>query len=394
MVKAVGVLSPRLQVFLLLKPSSFSSSSYSLWVLLLIWFHVDWRHAGLHRCGKSCRLRWINYLRPDLKRGNFGQDEEDLIIKLHALLGNRYLSVCCINGSWLIHCNWIFNWLFRWSLIAGRLPGRTDNEVKNYWNSHIRKKLINMGIDPNNHRVNQSFAAPLNRCASAATMSSGSMTGACDNKSLKPSADNDPLSDSASGLEDEISASLDLNLDLTIAIPASSLTDVIDKKRQDTKSIFSREVEGDANPTLILFRWGRWPVDINCFRPAQYPCSKGWQIQTCLGSAKRKKNVLFATIGDGHGHWCKLTSSDEFREEKLNNSAAAKQFILSYRWSLFILSINQVSFFNIKKAPKGAWKWRSESNPDTIDVWEGRGFAFSWLRQTSVIHIPYTIYLI
>ncbi|KAJ6689593.1 hypothetical protein OIU85_005953 [Salix viminalis] len=45
--------------------------------------------AGLLRCGKSCRLRWINYLRPDLKRGNFAEDEEDLIIKLHALLGNR-----------------------------------------------------------------------------------------------------------------------------------------------------------------------------------------------------------------------------------------------------------------------------------------------------------------
>lgn len=87
--------------------------------------------AGLHRCGKSCRLRWINYLRPDIKRGNFAQDEEDLIIKLHALLGNR------------------------WSLIAGRLPGRTDNEVKNYWNSHIRKKLIRMGIDPNNHKPHQ-----------------------------------------------------------------------------------------------------------------------------------------------------------------------------------------------------------------------------------------------
>ncbi|KAG2664638.1 hypothetical protein I3760_16G091600 [Carya illinoinensis] len=80
--------------------------------------------AGLRRCGKSCRLRWINYLRPGLKRGNFGEDEEDLIIRLHALLGNR------------------------WSLIAGRLPGRTDNEVKNYWNSHLRKKLIQMGIDP------------------------------------------------------------------------------------------------------------------------------------------------------------------------------------------------------------------------------------------------------
>ncbi|PNX55607.1 transcription factor MYB 3-like protein, partial [Trifolium pratense] len=44
--------------------------------------------AGLLRCGKSCRLRWMNYLRPDLKRGNFGEDEEDLIVKLHALLGN------------------------------------------------------------------------------------------------------------------------------------------------------------------------------------------------------------------------------------------------------------------------------------------------------------------
>ncbi|XP_038678946.1 MYB-like transcription factor 4 [Tripterygium wilfordii] len=86
--------------------------------------------AGLLRCGKSCRLRWVNYLRPDLKRGNFGEDEEDLIIKLHALLGNR------------------------WSLIAGRLPGRTDNEVKNYWNTHLKRKLMKMGIDhPDNHRL-------------------------------------------------------------------------------------------------------------------------------------------------------------------------------------------------------------------------------------------------
>ncbi|TKW11651.1 hypothetical protein SEVIR_6G246200v4 [Setaria viridis] len=84
--------------------------------------------AGLLRCGKSCRLRWINYLRPDLKRGNFTPDEDDLIVSLHSLLGNK------------------------WSLIAARLPGRTDNEIKNYWNTHIRRKLLARGIDPVTHR--------------------------------------------------------------------------------------------------------------------------------------------------------------------------------------------------------------------------------------------------
>ncbi|KAF4351425.1 hypothetical protein F8388_000680 [Cannabis sativa] len=84
--------------------------------------------AGLLRCGKSCRLRWTNYLRPDLKRGLLSDYEEQMVIDLHAQLGNR------------------------WSKIASHLPGRTDNEIKNHWNTHIKKKLKKMGIDPLTHQ--------------------------------------------------------------------------------------------------------------------------------------------------------------------------------------------------------------------------------------------------
>lgn len=81
----------------------------------------NWRsvptNTGLLRCSKSCRLRWTNYLRPGIKRGNFTDQEEKLIIHLQALLGNR------------------------WAAIASYLPERTDNDIKNYWNTHLKKKL-------------------------------------------------------------------------------------------------------------------------------------------------------------------------------------------------------------------------------------------------------------
>ncbi|KAH9616693.1 hypothetical protein KSS87_019027 [Heliosperma pusillum] len=81
----------------------------------------NWRavptNTGLRRCSKSCRLRWTNYLRPGIKRGNFTEQEEKMIIHLQALLGNR------------------------WAAIASYLPQRTDNDIKNYWNTHLKKKL-------------------------------------------------------------------------------------------------------------------------------------------------------------------------------------------------------------------------------------------------------------
>ncbi|KAL3379582.1 hypothetical protein AABB24_000340 [Solanum stoloniferum] len=74
------------------------------------------RHSGLARCGKSCRLRWANHLRPDLKKGAFTPEEEQRIVELHAKMGNK------------------------WARMAVELPGRTDNEIKNYWNTRIKRR--------------------------------------------------------------------------------------------------------------------------------------------------------------------------------------------------------------------------------------------------------------
>ncbi|KAK3028488.1 hypothetical protein RJ639_040057 [Escallonia herrerae] len=151
--------------------------------------------AGLLRCGKSCRLRWINYLRPDLKRGNFTEEEDELIIKLHSLLGNK------------------------WSLIAGRLPGRTDNEIKNYWNTHIRRKLLNRGIDPATHRsMNEPCAQEHHQVSTTTTTISFAST-----PPPQPNYDVEELDmkirDAAETIPPVLEKCPDLNLDLRISPP-------------------------------------------------------------------------------------------------------------------------------------------------------------------------------
>ncbi|CAL0306894.1 unnamed protein product [Lupinus luteus] len=81
--------------------------------------------AGLKRTGKSCRLRWLNYLRPDVRRGDITLEEQLLILELHNQWGNR------------------------WSKIAQYLPGRTDNEIKNYWRTRVQKHAKHLKCDIN-----------------------------------------------------------------------------------------------------------------------------------------------------------------------------------------------------------------------------------------------------
>ncbi|CAA2995525.1 transcription factor MYB36-like [Olea europaea subsp. europaea] len=84
---------------------------------------------GLNRCGKSCRLRWLNYLRPNLKHGGFTEEEDNIICSLYISIGSR------------------------WSIIAAQLPGRTDNDIKNYWNTRLKKKLLGRHKEPHRNRL-------------------------------------------------------------------------------------------------------------------------------------------------------------------------------------------------------------------------------------------------
>lgn len=110
--------------------------------------------AGLNRCGKSCRLRWLNYLRPDIKHGGYTEQEDHIICSLYNSIGSR------------------------WSIIASKLPGRTDNDVKNYWNTKLKKKAMG-AVQPRaaasapSQCTSSAMAPALSPASSSVTSSSG-----------------------------------------------------------------------------------------------------------------------------------------------------------------------------------------------------------------------------
>ncbi|XP_042044911.1 transcription factor MYB48-like [Salvia splendens] len=124
--------------------------------------------SGLNRTGKSCRLRWVNYLRPGLKRGKITPHEERLVLQLHSKWGNR------------------------WSRIARKIPGRTDNEIKNYWRTHMRKKAQEQKKKAAD--IPQSSSSSSSSCSSTAAKGpsfydTGGMVGENNNNKCKAAAE-------------------------------------------------------------------------------------------------------------------------------------------------------------------------------------------------------------
>ncbi|GKA75644.1 putative homeodomain-like protein [Tanacetum coccineum] len=142
-------------------------SKYGIWN----WCHMP-KFAGLSRSGKSCRLRWMNYLKPNVKRGKIFKEVEEIHNPVSIrLLGNKVgVSILVIVQNKI------------WAAIASKLPGRSDNEIKNYWHTHLKKRTThNLACQTNDkNEINGSVASEISENSEDTSSSSSSTSSPID----------------------------------------------------------------------------------------------------------------------------------------------------------------------------------------------------------------------
>ncbi|KAG2615985.1 hypothetical protein PVAP13_3NG082166 [Panicum virgatum] len=204
---------------------------------------------GLRRTGKSCRLRWVNYLHPDLRRGRITADEERLIVQLHAQWGSR------------------------WSRIARSLPGRTDNEIKNFWRTRTRKKAL----EERQHSSgsNKTAASPLSSMTTASCCPGSPNSGAdTQSSSAAPSGDDSAIREGSGGDDAELE-------EASTATAAASQHEEPQEYCCTVDQLWTEIAAADAAASYVLDGWGSG----HCYysaaaEPPPMPSSPVWEYSS------------------------------------------------------------------------------------------------------------------
>ncbi|CAL4903218.1 unnamed protein product [Urochloa decumbens] len=210
--------------------------------------------SGLRRTGKSCRLRWVNYLHPDLRRGRITAGEERLIVELHARWGSR------------------------WSRIARSLPGRTDNEIKNFWRTRTRKKALE---DRRLHGKEATAATGSPLSSSLTTASCGCSSGSPTSGAATPSSSTAASDDSE--LREEGSGGGELELELEEASTAAAAASQHEQPQEYCSSmdqLWNEIAAADAASSYVLDGWGAGNSYYIYGAAAEPPSSPVWEYSS------------------------------------------------------------------------------------------------------------------